>query len=95
MAQPRQRFEHGQLVATPGALELLGELEISPSYLLERHLSGGWGELCTADQRENELSVKEGFRIFSSYHVGGNGQRVWVITEADRSSTCILLPEDY
>lgn len=95
MAQPQQRFEHGQLVATPGALELLGELEISPSYLLERHLTGDWGEVPPEDARENERSVRRGYRVVSSYNVGDDGQWVWVITEADRSSTCILLPEEY
>lgn len=90
-----QRFAHGLLVATPGALELLGELEISPSYLLERHLSGDYGEIPPEDARENERSIKHGWRILSSYNVGDNGRRVWVITEADRSSTCLLLPEEY
>jgi hypothetical protein len=92
--ETRQRFPHGQLVATPGALELLGELEISPSSLLERHLSGDWGDVPKEDARENERSVKHGYRVLSSYDVG-DSQRVWVITEADRSSTCVLLPEEY
>jgi hypothetical protein len=95
MAETQQRFEHGQLVATPGALELLGELDVSPSYLLERHLSGDWGEVPKEDARENEFSIKHGFRVVSSYDVGDGGHRVWVITEADRSSTCLLLPEEY
>ncbi len=95
MADLRQRFEHGQLVATPGALSLLGELDVSPTYLLERHLSGDWGDLCAADQKENDKSLKHGYRIVSSYHVGDGGDRVWVITEADRSSTCLLLPSEY
>lgn len=95
MADLQQRFQHGQLVATPGALELLGELEISPSSLLERHLSGDWGEMPKEDARENEWSVKNGYRVLSSYHVGNHGDRVWIITEADRSSTCLLLPEEY
>ena len=90
-----QRFPLGQLVATPGALELLGELEISPSYLLERHMSGDWGLVPKEDARENELSVQHGYRIISSYPVGDDGDRIWIITEADRSSTCILRPEEY
>jgi hypothetical protein len=90
-----QRFALGALVATPGALELLGVLEISPSSLLERHMSGDWGEVCVADARENERSLKYGFRVLSSYPVGDDGARVWVISEADRSSTCVLLPEEY
>jgi hypothetical protein len=63
----RQRFELGQLVATPGALEVLGQLEVSPSELLERPGSGDWGDVPAEDARENELSVREGFRIVSSY----------------------------
>ena len=98
MDAPEQRFPLGILVATPGALELLWKLEISPSALLERHASGDWGEVSSADWRENELSVKRGFRILSSYPLeghGGAGAKVWIITEADRSSTCILLPSEY
>jgi len=95
MADLQQLFQHGQIVATPGALELLGELEISPSSLLERHLSGDWGEVPKEDARENEFSIKHGFRVVSSYNVGDGGHRIWVITEADRSSTCLLLPEEY
>ncbi len=89
------RFPLGQVVATPGALELLDELEVSPNTLIARHISGDWGSVCKADARENERSVKHGWRILSSYDVGDDGDRVWIITEADRSSTCILLPEEY
>jgi hypothetical protein len=88
-------FGLGAVVATPGALGLLGELEVSPSSLVERHAAGDWGELDARDRRENELSLREGFRIVSSYPVGDDGDRVWVITEADRSSTCLLLPSEY
>lgn len=91
----KQRFDLGALVATPRALELLGETSISPSYLLERHASGDWGLIPEEDARENERSVERGYRIVSSYPVGDNEDRVWIITEADRSSTCILLPEEY
>ncbi len=86
-------FGLGCVVATPGALELLGEAGISPLSLLQRHASGDWGEVPKADARENEYALKHGFRVLSSYGVGDG--RVWVITEADRSSTCILLPEEY
>ena len=95
MAQPQQRFELGQLCATPASLELLASLEVSPSYLLERHASGDWGDVPREDARENELSVERGYRIVSSYPVGDDGERIWCITEADRSSTCLLLPEEY
>jgi hypothetical protein len=88
-------FPPGRLVITPGALELLAGAGEDPAVLLARHVSGDWGEVPPEDARENELSVREGFRIVSSYPVGSDGARVWLITEADRSSTCILLPEEY
>ena len=88
-------FPLGELVATPGALALLADAGENPAVLLARHVSGDWGEVPPEDARENELSVREGFRIVSSYPVGSGGARVWLITEADRSSTCILLPEEY
>jgi hypothetical protein len=87
-------FPLGRLVATPGALALLrraGE-DILPA-MLERHRSGDWGEVPEEDARENEFSVRHGFRVVSSYRVAG--ERLWVITEADRSATIILLPKDY
>lgn len=62
--------------------------------LLSRHVRGDWGDVPPEDARENALSVREGFRILSSYETAG-GERVWIISEADRSSTCILLPSEY
>jgi hypothetical protein len=88
-------FGLGRTVATPDALELLGELEVSPSALLKRHAAGDWGEIPEEDARENEYGLKHGFRVISSYPVGEDGAKVWVITEADRSSTCLLLPSEY
>ena len=86
-------FPLGRLVATPGALALLTNAGENPAALLDRHQTGDWGEAPPEDARENDLSVREGFRIVSSYTVGE--KRVWIITEWDRSSTCILLPEEY
>src|SRR5829696_3090970 len=86
-------FPLGQIVATPGALKLLEETGENPYLLLTRHRSGDWGEVDAHDRRENELSLQHGWRILSSYSVGKG--RVWVITEADRSYTTILLPEEY
>ena len=86
-------FSLGQTVATPAALEVLAADETSPSELLSRHQSGDWGEIPAEDARENSRSVEHGFRIVSSYAVGE--ERVWVITEDDRSSTCLLLPSEY
>jgi len=88
-------FPLGRIVATPGALSLLAGACIDPGELLRRHVGGDWGEVPPEDSRENELSVREGFRVLSSYPVGGEGERVWIITEADRSSTCLLLPSEY
>lgn len=88
-------FDLGRVVATPGAMDLLVCAGENSARLLERHASGDWGEIPPEDARENERSLKYGFRIVSSYPVGGDGERVWVITEADRSSTCLLLPSEY
>ena len=88
-------FDLGRVVATPGALELLTATETNPAELLERHVSGDWGEVPTEDARENARSLKHGWRVMSSYPIGEDGEKVWIVTEADRSSTCILLPEDY
>lgn len=88
-------FPLGRLVATLGALALLADAGEDPAGLLVRHVSGDWGEVPPEDARENDLSIRAGFRIVSSYPVGSDSARVWLITEADRSSTCILLPEEY
>jgi hypothetical protein len=83
----------GRVVATPGALKVLSDAGEHPSCYIARHASGDWGELCASDRRENGLALRHGRRVLSSYGVGGS--RVWVITEADRSVTTILLPEEY
>ncbi len=83
----------GRVVATPGALKVLSESGEDPFSYLARHATGDWGVLCSQDQRENERSLRHGWRVLSSYPVGG--RRVWVITEADRSATTLLLPEEY
>jgi hypothetical protein len=87
------RLPLGKVVATPGALQLLDNTGADPLCLLHRHASGDWGELDPEDRRENELSVREGRRVLSNYPLGKN--RIWIITEADRSTTTILLPEEY
>ena len=79
-------------MATPGALEALREAGEDPFGYLARHDSGDWGDLDPHDRRENELALKQGRRVLSSYPVGEG--RVWIITEADRSCTTLLLPED-
>ncbi len=87
-------FPAGQIVATPGALALLEQSNRSPLEFLSRHLRGDWGDLCQDDMSENELSLKQGFRLLSSYRVSET-QRLWIITEADRSATTLLLPDEY
>ncbi len=88
-------FSLGRIVATLGALALLAATGTDPVELLSRHQRGDWGEVCPEDAHENELSVREGYRILSSYRVGEDDAKVWLITEADRSSTCILLLSEY
>ncbi len=80
-------------MATPGALNAPVKAGQDPGELLERHQSGDWGDVPPEDTQENRCSVRHGWRVLSSYPVGSN--RVWIITEADRSSTCLLLPEEY
>ena len=91
---PRPLFDLGQVVGTPGALDALRRAEQHPIELLARHLTGDYGDLCEEDKEENRLSVERGFRVLSSYKLR-TGTKVWVITEADRSVTTILLPADY
>lgn len=86
-------FELGQLVATRGAADLMLEREIAPGSLLARHVTGDWGDMDASDKHANETALKQGFRIFSAYVIGED--KFWVITEADRSVTTILLPEEY
>lgn len=86
------KFKLGQVVITRGALNELSQEDISNA--LTRHVGGDWGEICKEDKAENELAIKEGFRIFSVYKTTQN-VKFWVITEADRSVTTLLLPEDY
>jgi hypothetical protein len=83
----------GRVLATPGALSLLGKSGEHPFDLLARHATGDWGELCAFDLRQNEIALREGYRVLSSYPVGR--KCIWIITEADRSVTTILLPEEY
>lgn len=89
----RPLFKLGTIAATPGALREAAELEADLLRLLGRHVTGDFGDLSEDDRRENELSIEKGFRVLSAYEE--NGSRFWVITEADRSVTTILLPEEY
>jgi hypothetical protein len=89
-----RRFPFGRVVATPGALRALEKAEQLPAEFLDRHVNGDWGEVPDADKQENELSVEQGFRILSAYTTNA-GEQIWIITEADRSYTTILLPSEY
>lgn len=109
-------FELGQVLATPGALELMHITDTSPLRLLARHVAGDWGDCHPDDVQTNNAAVRNGLRVMSVYRlplieaVVGNvlsdaagadraydteDDRVWVITEADRSVTTLLLPEEY
>lgn len=89
-----EKFQPGRIVATPGALAVLEASGEAPFDYLVRHINGDWGELSAEDIRENELSLIHGFRILSAYTLR-SGTTIWIITEADRSATTILLPEEY
>ena len=83
----------GRVLATPGALEVLGKDPGQPFDYLARHATGDWGDLCAFDRRQNGVALREGNRVLSSYETPAG--RLWIITEADRSATTILLPEEY
>jgi len=86
-------FPLGYTTATPRALALLHDTGMSPATLLDRHAMGDWGQIDPEDCGLIERALRDGDRVFSVYDIGLG--RVWVITEADRSSTTLLLPEDY
>ena len=88
------RFALGQVVSTPGALEAMANAGQDGRELLARHSRGDWGELCDSDKQANDRAIEAGERILSAYTLR-TGTKLWVITEADRSSTCILLPDEY
>ena len=88
------RFPLGQAVITRGALDALIEAGQSAVEFFRRHQSGDWGEVCDEDKRENEFSLAHGFRILSAYRTKA-GEKIWLITEADRSATTVLLPSEY
>ena len=88
------KFPLGRTVATPGALDALKEAGEDPTSYLDRHITGDWGDVPPEDAAENELSIRKGFRILSAYMLSTE-VKIWVLTEADRSSTTILLPEEY
>ncbi len=92
--QKQPLFELGQVVATPNALAALEEANQPAIEFVMRHESGDWGELDEFDKGQNNLAVEQGTRILSAYTLSTGG-KIWIITEADRSVTTLLLPEEY
>jgi hypothetical protein len=95
----RPRFHLGQVVATPGALEVIAQGGHSPAEFLDRHVRGDWGRLSAGDRQLNEEALKDGSRILSAYRTR-TGSKIWIITEAaddrgQRAATTILLPDEY
>lgn len=90
----KPRFSLGSVVWTPGSMRAFAENKQSPIEFLERHVQGDWGELCDEDIAENEFSIKNDLRVLSAYFLK-DGTKILVITEADRSVTTVLLPEEY
>lgn len=88
------KFRLGRVVATPGALDAFTQAREIPNPYLILHQSGDWGEIPPEDVQENELSLREGHRLLSAYTLS-TGVKFWIITEADRSVTTVLLPGDY
>lgn len=90
---PPQLFPLGRLLITPGALAEMENPGATMRKLIRRHVAGDWSEMDPEDRAENEFSVDKPLRVFSAYTV--DGVKYWVITEADRSATTILLPSEY
>lgn len=96
----KPRFNMGRIVTTPGALTVLEQAGEDATSFLSRHSCGDWGSVCPEDGKLNDHAVAhEGdpdcqSRVLSAYTTR-LGERLWVITEADRSSTCVLTPEEY
>ena len=88
------RFNPGQIVATPGALVALVFNDIKPMDLVLRHVFGDFGDVSIEDRAANEAAISDGDRILSAYTLA-DATTIWVITEADRASTCLLTPDDY
>ena len=87
-------FPLGSLYFTPGAIAAFEESSGDFTEFLHRHMTGDWSEMSLPDQEENRLAIQNGNRVFSAYHLP-SGRKIWIITEADRSATTILLPEEY
>ena len=87
-------FHLGEVVATRGAIAAMQEAAQSPIEFLIRHVRNDWGEVCPDDWALNDEAVGNGDRLLSAYRTV-NGERIWIITEWDRSYTTLLLPGEY
>jgi len=92
--QNKVLFPVGKVLMTPGAIEALEDSNELPITFLRKHQFGDWGIVGKEDWEENDFSLKNGYRLLSSY-LTAKGEKIWIISEADRSSTTILLPEEY
>jgi hypothetical protein len=92
---PTRLFTLGQVVATPGAIDLLDRAGVNASDVLARHQCGDWGDVCASDAAENMHALDVGNRILSAYSLGASKKRLWAITEWNRQITTLLLPEEY
>ncbi|MEI8197731.1 MAG: hypothetical protein WCI73_17695 [Phycisphaerae bacterium] len=97
---PGRKFRLGQMVATPGAIAALQHAGDDPAVFIQRHRSGDWGDVHVEDARRNDAAIahesdpERRERVLSSYRTSAN-EKLWIITEADRSATTMLLPEEY
>ena len=89
---PIAKFRIGRIMAMPSALARLTQDDILHG--LQRHQAGDWGDVCDDDREANECALTEGTRLWSIYHSAA-GVKFWIIAEADRSATTVLLPKDY
>ena len=97
MIAPRKKaktFPLGRTLATPGVLEILAESSASPADFLGRHAQCDWGDVSDVDWRLNDEALERGERLLSAYRTPTD-ERIWIITEADRSATTILMPDEY
>ncbi len=95
----KAKFQLGQTLATPGALEALEEAGQSPGFFLDQHAQGNWGEVCDEDKRLNDQALVDGSRLLSAYSTL-LGVKIWIITEAadddgNRAASTVLLPSEY
>ncbi len=89
---PVALFRIGKIVSTPNALGKLSQEDILLG--IQRHQSGDWGDVVERDRQANDLALEEGSRLFSVYH-SAKGVKFWIVTDAERFGTTVLLPEDY